>query len=204
MPQPLLAPRKMPRQARAQVTRNTLLEAATHIIRRGGLAAFNTNAVAERAGVSIGSLYQYFPNKDALMVALIHQQQRRQLANAEAALTNLADADFETAVRTLVRAAMQHHRDDTLLATALDHEEARLPLSDVLAEYLDQGGGALAPLFHRYRDQMGAIDPSRAMRTIPALVKSAVDCWANNSPPDLDIAEDEAVRAVCGYFYNSR
>ena len=137
------------------------------------------------------------------MVALIHQQQRMQLANVQAALANLADADFETAVRTLVRAAMQHHRDDTLFATALDHEEARLPLSDMLSDYLDQGGGALAPLFHRYGDQMGEVDPARAMRTIPALVKAAVDCWANNSPPELDIAEDEAVRAVLGYLYSA-
>jgi AcrR family transcriptional regulator len=199
MPSPL-NPRKAPRQARARATYDAILEAATHIIARGGLAAFNTNAVAERAGVSIGSLYQYFPNKDALMVALIHRQQRVQLANVQAALAALADTDLETAVRTLVRAAMQHHRDDTLLATALDHEEARLPLSDMLSDYLDQGGGALAPLFYRYRDRMGAIDPARAMRTIPALVKAAVDCWANNSPPELDIAEDEAVRAVLGYL----
>jgi AcrR family transcriptional regulator len=195
-----LNPRKAPRQARAQITHDAILEAATHIIGRGGLTAFNTNAVAERAGVSIGSLYQYFPNKDALMVALIHKQQRTQLTNVQSALAGLADVDFETAVRTLVRAAMQHHRDDTLLATALDHEEARLPLSDILADYLNQGGETLAILFHRYRDQIGAIDPTRATRTIPALVKAAVDCWANNSPPELDIAEDEAVRAVLGYL----
>jgi AcrR family transcriptional regulator len=203
MQQSPLNPRKAPRQARAVATQDAILEAATHIIARGGLAEYNTNAVAERAGVSIGSLYQYFPNKDALMVTLIHRQQRMQLTNVQTALATLGDADFTAAVRILVRAAMQHHRDDTLLATALDHEEARLPLSDMLSEYLDQGGGALAPLFHRYRDQIGAIDPARAMRTIPALVKAAVDCWANNSPPELDIAEDEAVHAVLGYLHRA-
>jgi AcrR family transcriptional regulator len=197
---PPLTPRKLPRQARAHATHGAIVEAATHIIAKGGLAAFNTNAVAQRAGVSIGSLYQYFPNKDALMVALIHRQQQTQLANVQAALSASEDVDFETAVRLLVRAAMQHHRDDILLATALDHEEARLPLSDMLSEYLDQGGGALAPLFYRYRDSIGAINPVRAMRTIPVLVKAAVDCWANTNPPELDIAEDEAVRAVLGYL----
>jgi AcrR family transcriptional regulator len=195
-----LRPRKVPRQARAVATHDAILQAAAHIIGGGGLAAYNTNVVAQRAGVSIGSLYQYFPNKDALMVALIHKQQRRQLANVQLALAGLADADFETVVRTLVRAAMQHHRDDALLATALDHEEARLPLSDMLSEYLDQGGGALSSLFIRHRNMIGAIDPARAMRTIPALVKAAVDCWANMNPPQLDIAEDEAVRAVFGYL----
>jgi AcrR family transcriptional regulator len=202
---PPLTPRKLPQQARARATHNAIVEAATQIIAKAGLAAFNTNAVAERAGVSIGSLYQYFPNKDALMVALIQRQQRSQLANVQTALAAFKDADsvdvdFETAVRLLVRAAMQHHRDDTLLATALDHEEARLPLSDMLSEYLDQGGGALAPLFYRYRDSIGAINPAHAMRTIPVLVKAVVDCWANNNPPELEIAENEAVRAVLGYL----
>jgi AcrR family transcriptional regulator len=68
----------MPRQARAVVTRTAILEAAAHILASGGLAAFNTNAVAARAGVSIGSLYQYFPNKDALMAALIETRQAEQ------------------------------------------------------------------------------------------------------------------------------
>jgi AcrR family transcriptional regulator len=69
-----LAPRKLPRQQRARATCEAILEAAAHIIGREGLAGFNTNAVAERAGVSIGSLYQYFPNKDSLMAVARHSR----------------------------------------------------------------------------------------------------------------------------------
>jgi AcrR family transcriptional regulator len=199
-----LSPRKTPRQARAQATCDAIIEAAARIIAAGGLAAFNTNAVAERAGVSIGSLYQYFPNKDALMVALIERQQDEQLARVEAATRVAPARDLTATVRLIVRAAMAHHHDDSLLASAIDHEEARLPVAAMLDDYLRRGGGAVAGLLMRHAHEIALDDIDRAVRTLPALVRSAVDAWANLSPPRLDIAEDEAVRAVLGYLIVGR
>lgn len=71
MSETLPDPRKRPRQARSVATFEAILEAAARILESLGFAGFNTNAVAELAGVSIGSLYQYFPSKDALIVELI-------------------------------------------------------------------------------------------------------------------------------------
>src|ERR1700722_2109912 len=65
-----LAPRKAAKQARAQATVDAILEAGAQIFERLGYAGATTNRIAERAGVSIGSLYQYFPSKDAILVAL--------------------------------------------------------------------------------------------------------------------------------------
>jgi AcrR family transcriptional regulator len=197
---PPLSPRKAPRQARAQVTRDAILEAATHIIAAGGLAAFNTNAVAERAGVSIGSLYQYFPNKDALMVALIERAQGEQLARVQAAAAAMADVDLVTTVRMLVRAAQHHHRENSLLASAIDHEEARLPIAEMLDGFLAQGGEALRSLLMQKLGPDTTLDINRAVRTLPALARAVGDAWANLNPPQLDIAEEEAVRAVLGYL----
>ena len=59
--------RRIPRQARAAETVAAIIEGAAQILEAGGLAAFTTNAVAERAGVSIGTLYQYFADKNALL-----------------------------------------------------------------------------------------------------------------------------------------
>ena len=61
----------MPGQARSQETVNIILEASARILESDGFRGFNTNAIATKAGVSIGSLYQYFPNKDAIILALI-------------------------------------------------------------------------------------------------------------------------------------
>lgn len=62
--------RKRPQQARSRATINAIIDASAHILRSRGLDRFNTNLVAEKAGVSIGTLYQYFPNKRVLLEAL--------------------------------------------------------------------------------------------------------------------------------------
>jgi len=61
--------RRSPRQARSRATWEAIVEAAAQVLERGGAEGFNTTAVAERAGVSIGTLYQYFPDKQAILAA---------------------------------------------------------------------------------------------------------------------------------------
>jgi AcrR family transcriptional regulator len=68
-----LEPRKQPRQRRAQATVEDVLAAAAQVFETFGYAAGTTNRIAERAGVSIGTLYQYFPSKEALAVALLER-----------------------------------------------------------------------------------------------------------------------------------
>src|SRR6516225_8057892 len=62
--------RRRPVQVRAKVTVDAMLDAAVRLLKRNGISSVTTNRVAETAGVSIGSVYQYFPNKHALFVAL--------------------------------------------------------------------------------------------------------------------------------------
>jgi len=64
-------PRKQPRQERSKATVDTILEATARVLIKHGYDGLTTNAVAQLAGVSIGSLYQYFPNKEALVAGLI-------------------------------------------------------------------------------------------------------------------------------------
>lgn len=82
-------PRKTPRQSRSEQTIAVILEAATRVLERDGAAAFNTNRVAERAGISVGSLYQYYPNKAALLFAL----QEREIQATTAMLEAILDDD---------------------------------------------------------------------------------------------------------------
>ncbi|MEU6719138.1 TetR/AcrR family transcriptional regulator [Nonomuraea sp. NPDC046802] len=81
----MLTPRKHPRQQRSRETVAAILEAAAQLFQRHGYSQTTTNKVAERAGVSIGSLYQYFPNKDALLVALAEHY----LAEADARISEV-------------------------------------------------------------------------------------------------------------------
>src|SRR5262245_22578633 len=75
--------RKTPKQSRALFTMNAVIEATEQVLERDGFAGLTTNRVAERAGVSIGSLYQYFPHKEALLVALAERYLARDLEELE-------------------------------------------------------------------------------------------------------------------------
>ena len=87
-------------QVRAQVTRNAIFEAATQILETEGESRFNTNHIAERAGVSIGTLYQYFDNKEAILIEIT----RRESESTHALNRTAAKiSDRQTMYRALVR-----------------------------------------------------------------------------------------------------
>lgn len=70
-------PRRTPKQLRSQFTRDAIFEATAQILETQGEAALTTNRIAERAGVSVGTLYQYFANKDAILVGIARRESAR-------------------------------------------------------------------------------------------------------------------------------
>ena|SRR5438270_1953053 len=72
MPEP--KPRKAPRQERSKQTVDAILEGCARLLREGDYGAVTTNHIAERAGVSIGSVYEFFPNKEAIVAALVERR----------------------------------------------------------------------------------------------------------------------------------
>jgi len=113
MAKPRQAPvikRRIPRQARAAETVAAIREAAAQVLEAGGLAAFTTNAVAERAGVSIGTLYQYFADKDAILRSIAEHELAATLANVARAMTAGEDAPEDERARAVVRAIVNAFR----------------------------------------------------------------------------------------------
>ena len=104
--QPIDIKRRIPRQERAERTVEAIMEGAAQILEAGGLAALTTNAVAERAGVSIGTLYQYFSDKNALLVAMAKREVAATLAAVARAWQSQADTTMEGRVRGMVRAVL--------------------------------------------------------------------------------------------------
>jgi AcrR family transcriptional regulator len=102
-------PRKLPKQARAQETVEAILTATAHILVRHGFEAASTNRIAERAGVSIGSLYQYFPSKDALVAALLERHVQEMLAVARDGLAQASARSIRQRAREMIRVMLQAH-----------------------------------------------------------------------------------------------
>lgn len=120
MSETLPDPRKRPRQARSLATFEAILEAAVRILESLGFAGFNTNAVAERAGVSIGSLYQYFPSKDALIVELIRRERAKLSNHIVEAIQQSDAADLKDKLKLIIQAAVQHQLSRPQLARTLE------------------------------------------------------------------------------------
>ena len=86
--------RKTPSQTRALRTVDTLFEAATRILASEGEAGFTTNRIAERAGFSIGTLYQYFPSKEAIVVALVRRHRERVMRELDVMLDRAVAGEY--------------------------------------------------------------------------------------------------------------
>lgn len=113
-----LSPRKQPEQERSAQLVEAILQAAVRALERHGAAGFNTIRVAEQAGVSVGSLYQYFPNKQSILFRLQDEwKQTGEMLDAIFADTRHGAADrLHLAVRTFFRS----ERDEMALRQALD------------------------------------------------------------------------------------
>jgi AcrR family transcriptional regulator len=189
-------PRKTPRQARSAETVRVILEAAARILESQGLAGFTTNAVAERAGVSIGSLYQYFPSKEALTGALIRQETAVLLEDAGAAVHESSGRD---ALTKLIAAAVRHQLRRPALARLLDFEESRLPLDEEVRRVADRLRGMLAEVLRR-PDLPPQEHAEIAAADVFAIVKGMVDAAGERGETDPQPLEARVGRAVFGYL----
>jgi AcrR family transcriptional regulator len=119
---PLTEPRKFPRQERSKIAVEAILEATTRILTEEGYDKANTNRIAERAGVSIGSLYQYFPNKESLITALMVKHSNEMIVLVESKLTDFYDSTLEIGISEIVKAVIAAHAIDPRLHQVLNEE----------------------------------------------------------------------------------
>ena len=164
-PRKALDPRKRPSQGRSRATVAAILDAAARVFSESGYAAATTNHIARRAGVSIGSLYEYFPSKDALLVALTerHVDEAEHELSTELAALAAAALPLEDVVERLVRAMVDLHARDPGLHRVL-FEQAPLPprLLARIAGLEEAMARAVAALLVRHR--IATDDASTAAR----------------------------------------
>jgi AcrR family transcriptional regulator len=196
--------KRKPLQARAHVTRAAILVAAAQVLARRGYAGTTTNHVAARAGVSIGTLYEYFRHKDELVTAVVDAHLtagETLLAERVAALR--PDAPLPAIVRALVEGMVRLHADEPrlhrVLTSEVPHTRANVARAVAMEQRLIEGLAAV--LATRGGGRGG--DPALAARICVHVVEALTHRWvvdARDAPAAPEVLEAELVRVVLGYL----
>ena len=203
---PLTKPRKNASQDRSRATVDALIEATARILVREGFDKASTNRIAEAAGVSIGSLYQYYPCKEALVAAVIvrHNQELMQLVRT--ALAEVASEPLETAVRRLVGVAIEAHRVDPRLHRVLAEQIPRTGRLENVEAFNREIYGLFKTYLQEHSDELRVVDLGLAafvcVTSIEALTHNAVLHRSEMlSDETVGALVEEATRLVVGYLH---
>lgn len=192
-----LVARKQPVQPRARATVEAILSAAAGILEKDGPTRLTTNAVAAQAGVSIGSLYQYFPNKQALTAALIERSSGSLEKSVAQAGRDAKTMLFEAGLRLLVRSIVRHQLDRPALERTLAFEERRLPLDDGAAR---RANAVIRAFLEQHRGRLWVSDLTAAADDVQSMIRSLTDAAARRGERHVEVIEQRIVRALRGFL----
>ncbi|MCR8549039.1 TetR/AcrR family transcriptional regulator [Salipiger sp. P9] len=197
MPAPTsLQPRKAPRQSRSRVSYEAVLTAAAQILEREGAAALTTNAVAERAGVSIGTLYQYFPGKEAIAAELVRRLKAQLVEDLVGALEEASNLPLRQAAHVVLSASIRHHARAPELSRELERLERDLPLDAEAEAVTAEVYARLAGLLQTH----GVPEPAVVARDLTAMSKGLVHAALFAGETDLARIERRLLPAIVGYL----
>lgn len=181
-------PRRQPKQRRSIEMCDRILEAAARVFTQHGYARGTTNRIAEEAGISVGSLYQYFPNKEALLAELLRSHIRAGADEIEARLADPSalNGSLEVRTRLFVTATVAIHRDNPKLHRVLFEEAPRPP--DVVEELRAFETATVSAI-----ESLLAQDPEVDVKDIEiaayitmTAIESIVHHYASSHPEDAD------------------
>lgn len=199
--EPRAAARKKPRQERAVATVDAILEGAARILAREGWAKATTNRIAEAAGVSVGSLYQYFPSKEAIAVELLKRYRERLVATVAQRLAEAERVTFESAMAMLLETLFLAEGIDPQLHRVLIEQVLRTHARGEMQGFEDRLEAVVAEALAAAGPAVRVQDPKLAatlvVRTVLTLVHAVVV-----DRPDLDRRQvaHEVTKLVTGYL----
>lgn len=189
--------RKHPRQSRSRAKVDGILAAAADICSGRGLEAVTTNAVAARAGVSIGSLYQYFPGKAALLAALIRAEKANLLQAVERIVSSDAARSLTNLVQELTDAIVAHYLERPSLTRTLNLAQLQLPPDPEAAEFSSR----ITVLIAARLNELTVPRPETTAQDVLAILRGMIDAASEAHEADRSALADRSRRAVLGYLH---
>lgn len=184
-------PRKLASQERSRSTVDALLEATARILVKEGYDRASTNRIAEMAGVSIGSLYQYFPSKEALVAAVIDRHAQEISEVTRNAVVKLAARPIEVAAREFVSVAIDAHRVNPRLHGVLSEQIPRVGRLENIEANLREGYTLVRGYLEAHRDEIDVADLDLAAFVCVTVVEALTHAAVLRRP---DILTDEKAR----------
>ena len=197
-------PRKSPSQQRSQLTVAALLKATAHILVKEGYESASTNRIAAAAGVSIGSLYQYFPSKEALVAAVVDRHMQEMLELLRAAVDRVREQPVEAATRELVKVMIDAHRVDPRLHRALVEQVPRVGRLENVRAIDREAYTLIRAYLEAHREELRVADRDVASFVCVATVEALTHAAVVNRPEVLSdksgVFAEEVTRLVVGYL----
>lgn len=197
----LLQPRKSPRQARSAVTVEAIYAATIQVLLSEGVSRLTTTRVAERAGVSVGTMYQYYPHKQALLFAVVERQLEKITTAMLTAAERLKGSDVATVGQGLALAWLDAKTADIVASRAIYGIAAEFDLGEVMHRAMGRMMEVIEGLLVRAPDARFG-DPESAAFMLAALLGGAVRVAmeADASAEDLARLRRELPRACQAYL----
>jgi AcrR family transcriptional regulator len=205
---PTTKPRKTASQERSRATVESLVEATARILVKEGFDKASTNRIAEVAGVSVGSLYQYFPCKEALVAAVIVRHQQEIMRTVRGKLADVLVQPVDLAMRELVAAAVEAHRVDPKLHRVLAEQIPRVGKLEEAETFNRENFTLFRTYLAHHRNEIRVDDLDLAsfvcVTSIEALTHNAVLHYSSMlSDGAMEALVDEGARLVTGYLRGS-
>jgi AcrR family transcriptional regulator len=197
----LLKPRKMPQQSRSAVTIEAIHTATIQVLLADGVSRLTTTRVADRAGVSVGTMYQYYPHKQALLFAIVERQLDLIMDAMLGAVERLEGRDMESVAIGLAMAWLDAKMADIVSSRAIYGISAEFDLAEVMKRAAKLMVEAISRLLGTIPDTRFD-DPESAAFMIAALLGGSVRVVMETGASEGDLARlrQELPRACLGYL----
>jgi AcrR family transcriptional regulator len=200
-PQTILEPRKSPVQARSTASVEAILKATIQVLLKVGKDNLTTTRVAARAGVSVGTLYQYFPNKSALLRAAL----RRHLDEIGSVLQNVCREQKGSSLQkmgtALVTSFLDAKMKDPKASVALYSVSSDVDGARISREMNLRANRAIVAMLATAKDELTR-DPELVSSMLQAAMAGVSRRLLESASPELDFERlrDELVFLVCAYL----